>query len=66
MAVLISEAPVGRSWLVDLGVIRFNGAICRRGGAGLGLAGVRGFSGVCVMSPRGVGSSVVVGGGRMR
>ena len=66
MAILINEAPVGRSWLEDVGVIRFSGAICLRGVAGLGWAGVRGFVGICVMSPRGIGSSVVVGGGRMR
>ena len=58
MAMLMGGAPVGISWLLIAGVIRFVGVICRGEEVCLGRAGVRGLGGHCIMRPRGEGSGV--------
>ena len=55
---LMGGAPVGISWLLIAGVIRFVGITCRGEDVGLEVAGVRGLGGHCIMRPRGEGSGV--------
>ena len=62
---LMGGAPVGISWLLIAGVIRFVGIICRGEEVCLEGAGVRGLGGHCIMCPRGEGSGVWAGGGVM-
>ena len=58
IAMLMGGAPVGISWLLIAGVIRFVGITCRGEEVGLEGAGVRGLGGHCIMRPRGEGSGV--------
>ena len=55
---LMGGAPVGISWLLIAGVIRFVGITCRGVEVGLEGAGVRGLGGFCMMCLKGEGTGV--------